>query len=883
MSREVEFAIPRELSQKEGIRLAVEFVQREFVDQGMIADLNVHWDIGLDGLARPHAHVLLTMREISENGFGLKVRDWNRREVLVQWREHWANHVNARLAELDIDSHIDHRSLRAQGIALEPENKVGTAASRMAARGLVSNRVAQHREIARRNGMRIIKDPSIALDSITHTQATFTRRDLAMFVHRHSDGLEQFERAISAVRASPDLVPLGKDQRGEERFTSRDMIATEARLERAWGMLAEQNRQRVTPKECASAMVRARQRGLILSSEQRAAFAHLTDTCELGVVVGYAGAGKTAVLSVAREAWESGGNRVRGLALSGIATENLRRGSGILSHTIASQEYLWDQRREMLTSRDVLVIDEAGMIGTRQMERVLSHAAKAGARVVLVGDPQQLQAIEAGAAFRAVHERYGGVEISEVRRQCAAWQCEATRELALGRSGAALHTYAKRGRIHVAETRDGARRALVERWDRERAAAPDHSRIILAHTNEDVAALNRLARDKLRDNGQLGEDVCVDAERGHRKFAIGDRVLFLRNESGLNVKNGTLATLEQVESERMTVRTDDGRRIAFETRNYAYVDHGYAVTVHKAQGMTVDCSHVLATPGMDRHMAYVALSRHRHGVQLHYGADDFPSMSRLARALSRNRAKDMASDYERREPVHAFAARRGIAFRERVAEFVQDAPERVRGIFANLRLRRPAPETAHRKHQQLRGSDLRSAVERYARAVLDITRMREGELPVLPHHRVALTQARDALATFRPDAPQDLDRAFRRRPELVHEAAKGHSTPALRAMQNEAEIRIDPFQRANRFVENWKQLQRQHQKLLSIGHVQAAQTVAQSMSGLAKTLERDPQLESLLRGRARELGLELEGIRKLSHTLAASVPLYPTRGRGPNI
>ena len=131
LAREIEFAIPREMSQEQGIELARDFVQREFVDQGMVADLNVHWDIGADGEAKPHAHVMLTMREVTDEGFGPKVRDWNRTEHLSKWRVAWADQANQRLAELDIDARIDHRSLAAQGIDLEPQNKIGPAASRM--------------------------------------------------------------------------------------------------------------------------------------------------------------------------------------------------------------------------------------------------------------------------------------------------------------------------------------------------------------------------------------------------------------------------------------------------------------------------------------------------------------------------------------------------------------------------------------------------------------------------------------------------------------------------------------------------------------------------------------------------------------------------------
>ncbi len=123
--------------------------------------------------------------------------------------------------------------------------------------------------------------------------------------------------------------------------------------------------------------------------------------------------------------------------------------------------------------------------------------------------------------------------------------------------------------------------------------------------------------------------------------------MFLKNERSLGVKNGTLATVEQVSPERMAVRLDDGRSVAFDLKDYAHIDYGYAATFHKAQGVTVDRAHVLAAPGMDRYFAYVGLSRHRDGVQLYYGQDDFADRDNLVRALSRERSKDMASDKRR--------------------------------------------------------------------------------------------------------------------------------------------------------------------------------------------------------------------------------------------
>ena len=198
--------------------------------------------------------------------------------------------------------------------------------------------------------------------------------------------------------------------------------------------------------------------------------------------------------------------------------------------------------------------------------------------------------------------------------------------------------------VHAAGMREAACTALIEGWDRERQTAPGQSRIILTHTNAEVAEINREARERLLMAGELGADVQIAAERGTREFAQGDRIMLLKNERSRGVKNGTLGLVEQVSPERMTVRLADGRAVAFDLKDYAQIDHGYAATFHKSQGVTVDRAHVLATPGMDRHAAYVGLSRHRDGVQLHYGRDDFANRDSLVRTLSRERTKDMASD-----------------------------------------------------------------------------------------------------------------------------------------------------------------------------------------------------------------------------------------------
>ena len=850
LAREVEFSIPREMNQAQSISLARDFVKQQFVDRGMIADLNVHFDRAEDGSSKPHAHVMLSMRDVGPDGFGNKNRGWNDRALLQDWREAWSAHVNERLAELGIDARIDHRSYAEQGIELEPQHKIGPAASRRPEQGLEAERIEDHDRIARENGERIIADPKVALDAITRTQATFTNRDLAVFAFRHSDGKEQYEQVMAAAKASPELVALGQDGKGQERFTSREMIAVEQRLERAGGQLDRgQGHGLLTGAQGGHAT--ARSDGLVLGKDQQAALAHVVGDRDLAIVVGYAGTGKSAMLGVARDEWERSGFTVRGAALSGIAAESLEGGSGITSRTIASLEHQWGKGRELLTSHDVLVIDEAGMIGTRQMERVLSAASDAGAKVVLVGDPEQLQAIEAGAAFRSLAERHGAVEITEIRRQREAWQRDATKALATGRTSEAVQAYARGGMVHADETREAARAGLVDRWDEQRQVEPTKSRIILTHTNAEVRALNEEARERLRATDDLGADVTVAAERGARQFATGDRIMFLRNERGLGVKNGSLGTIEQVAPEHIGVRLDDGRQVAFDTRDYAHIDHGYAATIHKSQGVTVDATHVLATPGMDRHAAYVGLSRHRDGVQLHFGRDDFADDRSLVRTLSRERSKDMASDYaaEPEEAARAFADKREIQLPERMREIVEKVEAKARSMFAGFRPK--AAEAAHDVPESTSRLAEAKAIQRYARATVDIAGMQEKGLPVLPHQKTAFARASEALSKARDHGVEDLASVIERDPKLAREVAAGDIRGVSRALAEETRVRADPMLRAGRFMERWQTLSAER------GDAHSG-PAAQRMAIMVDDLRHDPALRMELERRAPELGLGRE-------------------------
>lgn len=482
-------------------------------------------------------------------------------------------------------------------------------------------------------------NPALSLAELTRNHSTFTRADLARLVGSHTDTAEQFVAVMAKLESSDELVRVGRDEAGRDRFTTKSHQGLEKQMERHARLLHAIKR--------PEGDVVPRWSGKRLSGDQEAALHHVLAAPGLTAVIGYAGSGKSTMLDAARQSWERAGYRVVGATLSGIAADGLKNGAGIDSRTIHSRLYQWEQGQSLLTAKDVLVVDEAGMIGSRQMERLLSHALQAKAKVVLVGDPQQLQAIEAGAAFRAIVDRVGAAELNTVRRQKESWQQDATRELATGRVAEAVKRYEVAGMVHEHQGQGEAMQAAIDAWHKGREEQPGQTQIILAYTRKDVRDLNELAREKLRADGTIGRDVAMKTEAGPRNFALNDRVYFLKNDAARGVRNGSLGTIERVAGKTITVRLDgdDKRRVTFSIDQYGHIDHGYAATIHKSQGVTVDRAHLVASRNLDRHSAYVAMTRHRDRVDLHWARETIPTRARLDSILSRERSKDTSLDY----------------------------------------------------------------------------------------------------------------------------------------------------------------------------------------------------------------------------------------------
>lgn len=497
---------------------------------------------------------------------------------------------------------------------------------------------------------------------VTQNASTFTPMQLQAAIAVEAQGkldAAGIEAYTKALLQDPELVRLvapnqRQDKRAgatEVRFTSREMLE----LEQGIADKAIARRDERSHRVNVAAAIAARP---TMSQEQKAALAHIAqETGGVAVIEGMAGTGKSFLMGAAREAWESTGFKVRGAALAGKAAQGLQEGSGIQSQTLHSLLDELDAKKTTLSADDVIVLDEAGMVGSRQMAKLLDHAHKAGAKIVMIGDSKQLQPIDAGGAFRVLSQKLGHASLTDIRRQRAEADREIVKLLAAGEATQALQGIRERGLMSVSADRQSAMQQMVGDWMGKRDPAKPGESLMLAGTRAEVSQLNQLARGLLKDRQMLAAEATVETRGGKREFAEGDRIIFLENSKRLGVKNGTLGTvirlgLESDGKPRFAVKTDAGEIVRFtlgdpeasKGKEYNAIDHGYAVSVHKAQGVTVDNPFVMLGDTMsDREWGYVAASRGRNETRFYATHETAEELDTL---LARSRQKDSALDYQ---------------------------------------------------------------------------------------------------------------------------------------------------------------------------------------------------------------------------------------------
>ncbi len=496
--------------------------------------------------------------------------------------------------------------------------------------------------------------PAAVLGEVTAQRATFARRDLVQVIARDLDPLDVgggtaegvlglVEMAVDNLLADREVVCLHAPTRAEVppalvrrdgwsvwdppqqiRYTTRDLLAVEGRIlhTAAVGRVA-----RIGVVDAAlldrAVAAEARPPG----PDQLAALRLLTVRGRrVETVIGPAGSGKTSLVRVAARAWYGSGYRVVGLAHTAVAAQILRTEAGVTADTLA--KFLdWNERGTApetwrLSARHVVIVDEASMVATRDLDRLVSAVGAAAAKLVLVGDDRQLGAIRAaGGMFAALAEDLGAIELRATHRFHHEWEAAALAKLRRG-DGAWLMPFRAHGRVHGGSEAD-ATRALFERWWNAHHAGVDT--IMLAPDHRNVDALAARARAARVAVGQIAPGgLRLATPTGSQTIGIGDQIETRRNDRGLrygpaaadHVRNHDRWRVVALDEHRGTLTAEHSRhgaRVELPADYVAaHVRLAYATTIASAQGLTVDESHVLVTPTTYGNELYVALSRGRH-------------------------------------------------------------------------------------------------------------------------------------------------------------------------------------------------------------------------------------------------------------------------------
>ncbi|MBO6727814.1 MAG: Ti-type conjugative transfer relaxase TraA [Rhizobiaceae bacterium] len=725
LMREIVLALPVELTTEQNIELVRDFVSRELSAHGIVSDWAYH-----DMTDNPHVHLMTSLRPLTDERFGakrvpvlgddgeaLRGSDGKIRyeqfaggmERLREMRAAWAETQNHHLAKHGHDIRVDHRSFEELGIDAVPSKHRGPASDNMDARGEVSELAEKAKLAARENYLRYADDPALILKKITTQKAVFTRHDIAREIHRTECTPAEFQALFYHVGAHEELVPVAApafdpftgDATSEAMFSTRTMVELEHQMLQNIDGLARRQSAPIADKDLEKAFaVFEAKRGFDLTDQQKMVVRHLTRQTGAAALVGYAGAGKSTATEATRIAFEAQGYTVVGGALAGIAADNLRSEAGIESRTLASWEYQWAKGDMLPNAKTVFVMDEAGMVSSRQMESITRTLNEAGARMIVLGDARQLQPIQAGAAFRAFVDVTGYSELDSVVRQHAPWMREAAIAFGSGRAQEGVAAYLEHDKLVWSEGNEDARAALIADWMPYHQASADVT--IMAHRNKDVIALNVEAREMLKSKGALGDEHVFASERGEKPFAAGDQILFLKNERSLGVFNGSTGQVVEANKNRLRVLVEGQvDPITLRANEYNHVDYGYARTIHKEQGNTVDRAFVYLSPTMDAQLSYVALTRHRDDVSLYASREDYRSKGELVELMCRDRLQDSTVLYRDRvdykDIVRGFAERRGFSTTRVITDFVKANVQYLRERFDRLaerfgRLRHPAPD-----------------------------------------------------------------------------------------------------------------------------------------------------------------------------------------------
>ena len=637
-ARECRIALPHELTSDERIELAREFADALSERYRVAVDMAVHApDDGGDD-RNWHAHLLFTTREIDESGFGAKTRrldDRRQGEIEIRHiRALWREHANRALDRAGLEVRLDERSYEERGLDITPTVHLGPFVEGLERQGTETRLGDLNREAAADWANRIV-------EQITRTRAVFDDRDIAIALDRQ--GLDPGLRHQVLTEAD-GVLPLFDRETGAAlgRYTLASIRAQETRiLERAEAMAGRAG------QGLSARRVRHTVENAGLDPEQEAALAHAASAGGIALIEGRAGTGKTYTLNAIRTAYQKEGYRVIGLAPTNSVASDLTVAGFGEARTVHSLLWHADQARETgiprpeaaVDRRSVLIVDEAAMLDSGILDRLTGLAQAAGAKLILVGDDRQLASVERGGMFGTLCERLGAAELTTVRRQRQGWQREASEAFARGDFEAGIKAYADHGFVHWSRSETEAKDALVAQWTKDTQASRGR-RFVFAYTNREVDELNRALQEVEIGRGRVDKVTAVRTDRGEILLGEGDRIQMRGTDKPRGLVNGALGTVTGIEAlsgghHRIAVAFDDGREVTFDTAAFDRIALGYAGTIYKGQGRTLDETYLMHSRQWRDQASYVAMTRARDTTHVFVARDNAAGLGDLARQMGR--------------------------------------------------------------------------------------------------------------------------------------------------------------------------------------------------------------------------------------------------------
>ncbi|MFT5529152.1 MAG: conjugative relaxase-like TrwC/TraI family protein [Alteromonadaceae bacterium] len=526
-----------------------------------------------------------------------------------------------------------------------------------------------------------ILDEESILAHVSERSAVFRKQDIyragADIAQHCGESAKSVNTIIDALFAEQEVVSLGVDYKHNQLFTTKTILNAEKQLIEDAKILRSREDYLLDVETIEHVIEKAKKQGFQLSDEQLEAVLDVCSPNAFAILQGSAGSGKTRSLDIVRQVAEKQGFKLIGAVIGKLGAENLAKEANIPTSTVTRLLIDIENGKSPLTNKTILVIDEAGQLGSADLSALLKAAKEAGSKVVLTGEDKQLDSVNLGGSLRYLSrpEIIGTSRIETVRRQRKPWARECVMQLRDGQVLASLKTHDEQGLVHFSKDSAAARLELVKQWDLYQKSHPDKQAVVLAQSWKDVKSLCDELRVIHQTQGTVGHEniklECVVSDKPMWfNFSVGERIRFTKNDYRRGFSNGKLGRITALEKQanghvKFTVQTDNYQLVTFSTQDYCdehgrlYLAQAYALTVYASQGITVDGStFLLHNTGMDRATSYVAGSRHKDNCHWFFNQSSIQercnnggklereqALEAVATLMSQDRYKALAIEY----------------------------------------------------------------------------------------------------------------------------------------------------------------------------------------------------------------------------------------------